>query len=145
MKCGTVILADEHAPMLVGVRSLLEEFFEVVVMVAAENSLIQTVERIQPEMAVVDVSFPMARANVLCRMQELFPALKVIAMSMYDEPAAVERFLSTGASAVIRKHAAIRELVPAIAEVRADRTYISPSRRHSTNFGADVRDRISSD
>jgi DNA-binding NarL/FixJ family response regulator len=135
MKCGSVILADTHAPMLDGVQSLLEEFYEVTVMVAAENSLMQAVERIQPEMAVIDVSFPMARANVLVRMREAFPAVKVIAMSMHDEPAAVERILSTGAVAVIRKQAAIKELGPAIVAVRAGRRYVSSRAQGGPHFG----------
>ena len=58
MKHGTVLLADAHAPMLEGVRSILEEYFEVVVMVAHQNALLAAIDRLDPEVAVIDVSFP---------------------------------------------------------------------------------------
>jgi len=60
MKRGIVLLADSHSPMLEGVRSLLEESYESVVMVANENSLLQAAEKLEPELAIVDVSLPVA-------------------------------------------------------------------------------------
>ena len=41
---GIVLLADSHSPMLEGIRSLLDERFEVVVMVADVRSLLGTMK-----------------------------------------------------------------------------------------------------
>jgi len=59
MNYGCVLLADSHPPMLEGVRSLLQELFEAVVMVADEASLLRAAEQLKPELAVVDVSLPL--------------------------------------------------------------------------------------
>jgi DNA-binding NarL/FixJ family response regulator len=127
MKYGSVVLADEHAPMLEGVRGLLEELFEVVVMVAEEASLFRAIERLQPEIAVVDVSFPAGQMNVLALLRDRYPHLKVIALSIHDEPVAVARILSDGAVACVLKRTAVDDLAPAVAAVHAGETYVSPS------------------
>jgi CheY-like chemotaxis protein len=61
--------------MLHGVRSLLEERFESVVMVADVNSLLQTTEKLQPDLVVVDVSLPViGTKNVVTVLRERYPA-----------------------------------------------------------------------
>ncbi len=125
MKHGSVVLADQHAPMLEGVRGLLEELFEVVVMVAEETSLLRAIERLQPEIAVVDVSFPVGGANVLVVLHSRYPHLKIVALSIHDEPVAAARILSTGAVACVLKRSAVNELVPAVVAVLAGDTYVS--------------------
>ena len=130
MKHGSVLLADSHGPMLEGVRSLLEERFASVVMVADENSLLLTAEKLLPDLAIVDVSFPVAgRKNVVAVLQERFPELKLIALSVHDETVAVDRVMSNGASAFVLKRSATTDLVPALQEVFAGRVYVSPGAR----------------
>jgi DNA-binding NarL/FixJ family response regulator len=127
MKRGTVLLADRHSPMLEGVRSLLEERCQSVVMVADESSLLQAAEKMRPEMAVVDVSFPVGGAkNAVGLLRERFPDMKLIALSVYDDSVAVDRILSIGASAFVLKRSAATDLSPALDAVIAGRTYVSP-------------------
>jgi DNA-binding NarL/FixJ family response regulator len=54
-KTGRVLLADSHQNMLAGIRSLLENIFEVVVMVADERSLLDSLDKISPDLVVVDL------------------------------------------------------------------------------------------
>jgi DNA-binding NarL/FixJ family response regulator len=126
MKYGTVVLADTHFPMLEGVRSLLDEWFDSVVMVADESSLLRTVEKLHPDLAIVDVSFPCSIGkNIVAVLRERFPDMKLVALSLHDEQVAVDRVLSSGASAFVHKSAATTDLIPALHEVRAGRVYIS--------------------
>ncbi len=128
MRHGTVLLADSHSAMLQGVWSLLEERFESVVMVADENSLLQTAEKLQPDLAVVDVSFPVSGPkNALAVLRERFPGIQLVALSIHDDPVAVKRVLSYGASAYVLKRSATTDLVPALQEVSAGRVYVSPA------------------
>ena len=142
MKHGTVLVADSHSPMLEGVRSLLEERFESVVMVADEMSLLPTAEKLQPDLVIVDVSFPMTGTkNAVAVLRERFPDIRLIALSIHDESVAVERVLASGASAYVLKRCATTDLVPALEEVSAGRVYVSPAARvrlqgpHSENRG----------
>lgn len=130
MNHGTVLVADSHSAMLEGVRSLLEERFEAIVMVADEKSLLPTAEKLQPDLVIVDVSFPMAGAkNAVVVLRERFPEIQLIVLSIHDESVAVERVLASGASAYVLKRCATTDLVPALEEVSAGRVYVSPAAR----------------
>jgi len=132
MKHGTVVLADSHSPMLEGVRSLLEGHFEAVVMVADEASLLQAVEKVEPELAIVDLSFPrenMNSGNIAAMLRRSFPNLKLIMLSVHDEPVVVERMLEMDAAGYVLKGSATTDLLPAIEEVLAGGTFVSPAIR----------------
>ena len=132
MKHGTVLVADSHSPMLEGVRSLLEERFEAVVMVADEKSLLPTAAKLQPDLVIVDVSFPMSGTkNAVVVVRERFPEIRIIALSIHDESVAVERVLASGVSAFVLKRSATTDLVPALEEVSAGRVYVSPAAKRS--------------
>ena len=51
-----VLLADGHHALTEGVRGLLETAFGAVIMVADEASLLEGARRVQPDIAVVDLS-----------------------------------------------------------------------------------------
>lgn len=130
MKQGTVLLADRHSPMLEGVRSLLEECFEVVVMVADEPSLFEAVQRLQPACAIVDVSFPCSARDadhIVSLLHQRAPDLKLIALSVHDERAVAERVLELGARGFVVKGSAVTDLLPAIDAVMSGQTYVSGS------------------
>jgi DNA-binding NarL/FixJ family response regulator len=128
MKHGTVLVADNHSPILEGVRSLLEERFESVVMVADVSSLLQTAEKLRPDFVVVDVSLPViGTKNVVTVLRERYPDVPLIALSIHDESVAVERVLASGASAFVLKRCATTDLLPALDEVSAGRVYVSPA------------------
>jgi len=146
MKHGTVLVADRHSPMLGGVRSLLEERFESVVMVADENSLVQMAEKLRPDLVVVDVSLPVTgKKKVVTVLRERFPDALLVAFSIHDESVAVERVLASGASAFVLKRSATTDLVPALEEVFAGRAYVLPAARgclrgpHNQNRGRVTR------
>jgi DNA-binding NarL/FixJ family response regulator len=134
MKHGTVLLADAHSPMLEGVRSLLEDRFDAVVMVAGESSLLEAIEKLHPEIAVVDVSFPLSdreSGNVVPMLHKRFPDLRLIALSVHDEAAAADRMLKDGAAGFVLKRSAVTDLLTAIEAVFEGRTYVSPGVRPS--------------
>ena len=99
MKQGTVWLADRHSPMLEGVCNLLEGCFQAVVRVADEASLFEAVQRLQPECAIVDVSFPLSDGsggNIISHLHRRAPELKLITLSVHNERAVAERVLELG-------------------------------------------------
>src|SRR5688500_325795 len=98
-KCGCVLLADSHPEMLGAVRSLLEAMFEVVVMVGDAASLLAAIPRVQPDLVVVDLSLPVADGHHIAQqLGSLFPALKVIVVSVHSEAEAVRVALGAGAA-----------------------------------------------
>ena len=130
MRRGSVLLADSHSPMLQGIRSLLDERFEAVVMVADERSLLESMERLRPDVVIVDVSLPhTAGGNVITLIHDRFPGANVIALSAFDDRTIANRILTCGAAAVVLKSSAIIDLGPALAAVAHGRQYVSPNIR----------------
>ena len=114
-----MLLADRHHGLTEGVRGLLATSFGSVVMVADEASLIECAGRLQPDMAVVDLS--LAHDNQLDWLQALrhdCPELKVIVLSVHDEQSVREAALRAGADAFVLKRAIATDLLNAVDAVR---------------------------
>jgi DNA-binding NarL/FixJ family response regulator len=128
MKQGKVLLADNHQNMLEGVRTLLENLFETVFMVADEASLIEAAEKLKPDLIVADLSLPVTKEiNVARRMKTSFPQIKLIILSIHDEQAAFGECVEAGASGIVLKRRAVDDLVPAVEAVLKGGTYVSTS------------------
>ena len=81
-----VLLADRHTGLTEGVRGLLETAFGTVVIVADETSLLEAASRLQPDVAVVDLSLAQGGGlGWLRAVRERCPDLKVVVISVYDE------------------------------------------------------------
>ncbi len=123
-----VLLADAHQDMLAGTRSVLEARFHAVVMVADEESLHEAADKLHPQLAVVDLSLPVAsEVNIVRELKQNYPYLKLIMLSVHDEASAVNAVLSSGADAFVLKRAVATDLIPAIDGVLQGGAYVSPS------------------
>ena len=114
-----VLLADRHHGLTEGVRGLLETAFTTVVMVADEASLIEGASRLQPDVAIVDIS--LARDSGLGWMRairERCPGLKVIVLSVHDEQSVRRAAIEAGADAYVLKRAIATDLLAAVEFVR---------------------------
>jgi DNA-binding NarL/FixJ family response regulator len=114
-----VLLADRHHGLAEGVRGLLATAFGSVVMVADDASLIEGAARLQPDMAIVDLS--LARDSSLKWLQALrqdCPGIKVIVLSVHDERSVRDAVLKAGADAFVLKRAIATDLMNAVDAVR---------------------------
>ena len=115
-----VLLADSHHRLSEGVRGLLESAFGTVMMVADEASLLEGAKRLQPDMAVVDLS--LARhgdLDWLRAVRERSPEIKVIVLSVHDEDSVRQAAIGAGADAFVVKRNIATDLLPAVARLRA--------------------------
>ena len=130
MKEARVLLADSHRLMLDGLSYLLNPTFEIVGMVNDAKSLLEAAETLKPDVAVVDLSMPaFNNANVVRQLKDRNPVLKVIVLSVYDEPEVINKILATGVSGFVLTRSAAWDLIPAIRKVLQGQTYVSPSLR----------------
>jgi two-component system secretion response regulator SsrB len=118
-----VLLADRHHGLTEGVRGLLKTTFGTVVMVADETSLIETAGRLQPEVAIVELSLAQGSGlGWLSTIRKRCPRLKVIVLSVHDEEAVRQEALKSGADAFVLKRNVATELLPAVEFVRRGQT-----------------------
>jgi two-component system secretion response regulator SsrB len=114
-----VLLADRHHGLTEGVRGLLATTFGAVVMVADEASLIDGAGRLQPDMAIVDLSLASNSGLVwLHALRTSCPDLKVIVLSVHDEDSVRRAAMQAGADAFVLKRAIATDLLPAVDALR---------------------------
>ena len=60
MSCGSIVLADRHPIMLMGIRSLLAAEADAVLMAVDEVSLVDAIQKVNPDLVIADLSFPVS-------------------------------------------------------------------------------------
>ena len=127
MRQGRIVLADKHPDMLGGIRRLLEDEVETVLMVADESSLCDALEKFKPDVVVADLSLPASTgANISWLLKKNFPKIKVIILSTHDERLVVDDVMAAGVEGFVLKRRAVIDLIPAIREVLRGKKYVSP-------------------
>ena len=102
--------------------------FDAVVIVSDEDSLIETLDRFDPDLVVVDLSFQVVReSNAAVLLNRYDPELKFIVLSTYEEQEIMKDCMSSGASGYVLKRSAGRDLIAAVEEVLKGDTFVSPS------------------
>jgi two-component system, NarL family, response regulator NreC len=125
----TIVLADDHPIVRQGMRGLLElePGFVVVGEAGDGREAVELVERLQPDVAILDLMMPELNGlEVARRALRLSPRTRVVILSMYsDEPHVLEA-LRAGAMAYVLKGTSTETLIYALREAMAGRRYLSP-------------------
>jgi DNA-binding NarL/FixJ family response regulator len=115
-----VLLADDHAILREGVRALLAPHADVEVVGEACNGreAIDAVERLDPDIVVMDIAMPgLGGIEATIELKKLGKRAKVLILSQYEDREYVRRLLKIGVSGYILKKSAGAELVNAIRAV----------------------------
>lgn len=125
-----VILADDHAIVRQGLRSLLESKADIEVIGEAGDGreALLLAAALKPDLVIMDIA--MAGLNgleALLKMQDSHPAIKVIILSMHVEENYVTRALRYGASGYVYKGSAYEDLELAMKAAQRGETFLSPA------------------
>lgn len=125
-----LFLVDDHAIVRAGVRSLLSAHDQLLVVGEAESgeeALIR-VPAAEPDVVLLDLSLPgmngIATAKAL---RAAMPGLRLVALSMHEDPEYVQGFLEAGGSGYVPKSSLEAQLVDAILAVSRGE-YYAPAR-----------------
>lgn len=130
MKKPTILLADDHKIVLDGLRSLLEAEYQLVGTATNGRELIDQAHALDPDVIVADISMPLLNGiEAVRKLREDGLRAKVVFLTMHPDATYVSRAMDSGASGYVLKHSASDELVIAIREALAGRTYLSPQLR----------------
>ena len=122
-----VLLADDHALLLGAIEKLLAADYDVVGQVNDGRALLDAAERLHPDVIVLDISMPLLNGLEAGRLlQQRLRHVKLVFVTMNEDPELAAEAFRSGASAYILKRSAVSELTTAIREVMAGRTYITP-------------------
>ena len=128
MRRPRVLLADDHQMLLDALKGLLEPSYEVVGLVSNGRALLKVAEELLPDIIVLDIAMPQLNGLDAGRqLKRLMPSVKLIFMTMYEDPYLVGEAFRAGASAFLHKQAAGLELSEAIERVLKGGSYVTPS------------------
>jgi len=124
-----LLLADDHSLIRQGLKALLEkQGFQVVGEAADGQEALRSVEKTQPDVAIVDISMPILNGvDVARELKKCSPKTKVILLTQHDEDQYVTEALRASVKGYVLKSQAANDLVHAIQEVCRGSVYLSPN------------------
>jgi DNA-binding NarL/FixJ family response regulator len=125
-----LLIADDHAVFAEALRVLLEKTYVVVGIAADGRALVSEATRLNPDVVVVDVGMPLLNGLDAARqLREKVPHVKLVFLTMRDDPNLAAAALELGAVGFVLKHSAARELLTAIEHVLRKQSYLTPQLR----------------
>ena len=126
MKRIRVLLADDHQMLIDALKSVLEPRCEVVGAVTDGHSLLEAAEKLRPDVIVLDIAMPQLNGlDAARKLQQKMPAVKLIFMTMNEDPYLIGEAFRAGASGYLLKQAAGFELIDAIEKVLKGGKYLT--------------------
>jgi len=139
----TVLIADDHAVFAEALRSLLQDEYVVLATVTDGRSLVEQAAKLRPLVLIIDIAMPLLNGfDAAKRVLEQSPSVKVVFLTMQEDPRLAAAALKLGPIGFVLKHSAASELLTAISQVLAGKSYVTPKLRPRDWA---VRDELASD
>jgi two-component system, NarL family, response regulator NreC len=125
-----VLVVDDHAVVRAGLRLLIdrEDGLAVVDEASDANEAIFRALEHKPDVLLIDVTLPgESGIEAIPKLLAASPGMKILVLSMHDDPRYVREAFSAGASGYVLKEAADAEVVAAIREVASGGSYVNPT------------------
>jgi DNA-binding NarL/FixJ family response regulator len=123
-----VFIADDHTMLNEGLKEAINRSETVYVsrtfttLAKCKAALLEH----HPDVLLLDISMPDGDGTVFCKwVQEKYPKIKILALTIHDEYAVIQRLLDSGVNGYILKSSPIDELLCAIVAVYQGKQYIS--------------------
>lgn len=125
-----VLLADDHAVVRAGIRNAIEDLPHITIVGEVGNGLelMEGLTALTPDLLLIDVTMPAFEPiSTIRRVRGLFPKLRILVVSAYDDDVYVQGLLSAGVNGYHLKDQPLRDLRLAVERVRAGERWVSSS------------------
>jgi two-component system response regulator NreC len=125
-----VLIVDDHSVVRAGVRLLLEseDDMEPVGEAADAREALEMVGRLTPDVVLMDVGLPgTTGVDAAAEIRHILPDVRILMLSMQDDPSYVRQAFANGAVGYVLKEAADAELVTAVRRVASGERYVHPT------------------
>ncbi len=122
-----IVLADDHAILRQGLRSLLEVrgTYEIVGEAANGREAIALAEKLCPDIVIMDIAMPELNGlEATYQIRERLPGVKVIILSMYGDEIYLNMAIKAGACAYLLKSTVYEELILSLEAAARGETYL---------------------
>lgn len=123
-----VLLADDHLLVIDGIRSCLETYDHIEIVGEARTGFeaLEQADKLTPDVVLMDINMPELNGlDATERFKEQFPQIKVLILSMHDNPQYISSAMQNGARGFVLKDVPFQEVATAIEAVHRGGTYFS--------------------
>lgn len=124
-----LILADDHVLFREGIRKILEEKSDFVIVGEASDGieLLDLLKRTKANLILLDISMPNLRGiDVIPEIKRTQPGIKILILTMFNDREYVYEAIARGSDGYFLKGDTGSELLSAIEKVKRGKTYVSP-------------------
>ncbi|PZR19934.1 MAG: DNA-binding response regulator [Flavobacterium psychrophilum] len=123
-----VLIVDDHQLMIEGLKVLLEDE-EYISVVSGATSMTEALDFLKDnsvDIIMMDINMPEASGmEITKKVKELYPAIKIIALTMHEDISVISKMIKAGASGYILKRTNMQEVIDAIKIVHQNGRYLS--------------------
>ena len=123
-----ILIADDHAIVRRGLRSLIETYPDFIAVGEAKNGVEAVSEalRLEPDVVVMDLMMPKKDgAQATAEIRAVRPSAQVVILTSYGTSDAIAHALEAGAIGAVLKSATESELVPALRRAAAGKSCVA--------------------
>jgi len=126
MPKARILIAEDHTVVAQALEALLKSTFEVVGVVHDGRALMSAAEELRPDVIVADISMPLLNGlDAIRQIRAVRPDSRIIVLTMHRETQLAAEAFRAGASGYLLKVSPGEELIEAIHQVSAGRSYVS--------------------
>jgi two-component system, NarL family, response regulator NreC len=125
-----VLIVDDHAVFRAGLKLLIdaEDDLEAVGEAGTARDAVFQARALEPDVVILDIVMPdQSGLDAMPTLLHERPEMKVLILSMQDDPQYIRQAFAAGASGYVLKEAADTEVVAAIREVAGGSSYVHPA------------------
>lgn len=125
-----IIIVDDHPIFIDGLSNLLKYESDIVVVGAAQNGkeLLEILRNVEADIVLLDINMPVMDGIEAAKIiYNDFPKVKVIMLTMYDEPGFIKECIDGGAKGYVLKNIDKEDLIKAIENVASGKAYFDPN------------------
>lgn len=125
-----ILIVDDHAVLRTGLRMLLSSQADMTVVGEAANgeTALELARTTKPDVITLDLTMPgLGGLSILEMLRNEHPTVRILVLTMHDDPAYLKAVLAAGGSGYVTKTADESEVLAAVRAVSQGRTYFSLS------------------
>ena len=129
-----VVVVEDHPIMVEGLKNILrsDAGIEVTGAYGDGKSVLQALEKVQPDVILMDVNLPdISGVNLCGEVKKKYEDVKIIALSIHDEQPVIHSMLQNGASGYVLKNALGNEIIHAIYAIMDGEEYLCSSTKEA--------------
>ena len=127
MNRARIFLADDHTLLLEAFQSLLEAHYDVVGTASDGRQMLTEVKKLKPDVVVMDIAMPNLNGfDAGEKLKKLLPDVKLVFLTVNDDPKMVTEAFRIGASGYLLKNSAASDLFKCIEVVLNNGNFVTP-------------------